>query len=121
VAENGARFLGLEAKIGTVAVGNRAGVALIKGDPAAHLSDIENVEIVFEVASVTTVACSSNRCADGLAFAEPRLRPVSALLDFDDGFRLVPTSVRGRLRSFRSALISVSALPILRVDAPHRL
>jgi enamidase len=44
LTQNGARFLGREAEFGTVAVGKRAGVVLIKGDPAAHVSDIENVE-----------------------------------------------------------------------------
>jgi imidazolonepropionase-like amidohydrolase len=46
--QNGARFLGREAEIGTLAVGKRADVMLIKGDPAGHISDIENVEIVFK-------------------------------------------------------------------------
>jgi hypothetical protein len=46
--ENGARFLGREAEIGTLAVGKRANVVLVKGDPTAHISDIENVEIVFK-------------------------------------------------------------------------
>jgi hypothetical protein len=46
--ENGARFLGREAEIGTLAIGKRANVVLIKGDPTAHISDIENVEIVFK-------------------------------------------------------------------------
>jgi hypothetical protein len=46
--QNGARFLGRDAEIGAIAVGKRADLILIKGDPSAHISDIENVEIVFK-------------------------------------------------------------------------
>jgi hypothetical protein len=46
--ENGARFLGREREIGTLAVGKRADLILVKGDPAAHIADIENVEVVFK-------------------------------------------------------------------------
>jgi Amidohydrolase family len=46
--ENGARFLGREHEIGTLEIGKRADLLLIKGDPAAHIADIENVEIVFK-------------------------------------------------------------------------
>lgn len=46
--QNGARFLGRENDIGTLAAGKRADLVLIKGDPSAHISDIENVEIVFK-------------------------------------------------------------------------
>jgi imidazolonepropionase-like amidohydrolase len=44
---NGARFLGREADIGTLAAGKRADLVLVKGDPASRIEDIENVEIVF--------------------------------------------------------------------------
>ena len=46
--QNGARFLGQEGEIGTLAPGRRADVVLIKGDPAKNIADIENVEIVFK-------------------------------------------------------------------------
>ena len=46
--ENGARFLGREREIGTVAAGKRADLVLVHGDPAAHIADIENVEVVFK-------------------------------------------------------------------------
>src|SRR5205823_3902569 len=46
--ENGARFLGREREIGTVAEGKRADLVLVHGDPAAHIADIENVEVVFK-------------------------------------------------------------------------
>jgi hypothetical protein len=45
---NGARYLGREADIGTLATGKRANLVLIKGDPAKQIADIENVELVFK-------------------------------------------------------------------------
>lgn len=44
---NGARYLGEEREIGTVAPGKRADLVLVKGDPAKNIADIENVELVF--------------------------------------------------------------------------
>jgi hypothetical protein len=46
--ENGARFLGAERDFGTVATSKRADLILVHGDPAAHIEDIEKVEIVFK-------------------------------------------------------------------------
>jgi len=46
--ENGARFLGRERDIGTIAAGKRADLVLVHGDPAAHIADIENVAVVFK-------------------------------------------------------------------------
>ena len=46
--QNGARYLGREADIGTVATGKRANLVLIKGDPAKQIADIEKVEVVFK-------------------------------------------------------------------------
>ena len=46
--EHGARFLGRERDIGTVAPGKRADLVLVHGDPAVRIADIENVEMVFK-------------------------------------------------------------------------
>ena len=45
---NGAKFLGEEARIGSIAVGKQADLMIVKGNPAANILDIEKVEIVFK-------------------------------------------------------------------------
>jgi imidazolonepropionase-like amidohydrolase len=45
---NGAIFLGRQGQIGSISIGKNADLVVIKGDPAAHISDIEDVEIVFK-------------------------------------------------------------------------
>jgi len=45
---DGARALGREGELGTVAVGKRADLVLVKGDPARSIDDIEQAEIVFK-------------------------------------------------------------------------
>ena len=45
---NGAKFLGEDAHIGSIAVGKQADLMVVKGNPAATIGDIENVEIVFK-------------------------------------------------------------------------
>ena len=45
---NGAEFLGEADRIGTIAPGKQADLAVIKGDPSSRIEDIENVEIVFK-------------------------------------------------------------------------
>jgi imidazolonepropionase-like amidohydrolase len=45
---NGARFLGEDRSLGSIAVGKQADLMIVKGNPAANISDIENVEIVFK-------------------------------------------------------------------------
>ena len=45
---NGAKFLGEDARIGSIADGKQADLMVVKGNPAANISDIENVEIVFK-------------------------------------------------------------------------
>src|SRR5713226_7118426 len=45
---NGAKFLGEDAHIGSIAAGKQADLMIVKGNPAAKISDIENVEIVFK-------------------------------------------------------------------------
>jgi len=45
---NGAKFLGEETHIGSIAVGKQADLLVVKGNPAINISDIEKVEIVFK-------------------------------------------------------------------------
>ena len=45
---NGAKFLGEDRSLGSVAVGKQADLMIVKGNPAAKISDIENIEIVFK-------------------------------------------------------------------------
>jgi imidazolonepropionase-like amidohydrolase len=45
---NGARFLGEDSRIGSIAVGKQADLMVVKGNPATNISDIEKVEIVFK-------------------------------------------------------------------------
>ena len=45
---NGAKFLGEDARIGSIVVGKQADLMIVKGNPAANIGDIENVEIVFK-------------------------------------------------------------------------
>lgn len=45
---NGAKFLGEDARVGSIAVGKQADLMVVKGNPAANISDIEKVEIVFK-------------------------------------------------------------------------
>jgi imidazolonepropionase-like amidohydrolase len=45
---NGARYLGRLDRIGTIEVGKSADLVVVKGNPASHIDDIENVELVFK-------------------------------------------------------------------------
>ncbi|HEX7192279.1 MAG TPA: amidohydrolase family protein [Thermoanaerobaculia bacterium] len=45
---NGAKFLGEEASIGSIAPGKAADLDVVKGDPSTNIKDIENVAIVFK-------------------------------------------------------------------------
>jgi len=45
---NGAKFLGQDARIGSIAIGKQADLMVVKGNPAAKITDLENVEIVFK-------------------------------------------------------------------------
>ena len=45
---NGAKFLGEDRSLGSIAVGKQADLVIVKGNPAAKITDIENVEIVFK-------------------------------------------------------------------------
>jgi imidazolonepropionase-like amidohydrolase len=44
---NGAKFLGEDARIGTIAAGKQADLVVINGNPAAKIADIHNVKWVF--------------------------------------------------------------------------
>jgi hypothetical protein len=45
--KNGADFLGIADRVGTVAAGKQADLIIVNGDPASKISDIEKVEFVF--------------------------------------------------------------------------
>jgi enamidase len=45
---NGANFLGIGNRTGTLAAGKQADLLVIGGDPSARIADIRNVEIVFK-------------------------------------------------------------------------
>jgi hypothetical protein len=45
---NGATYLNRQATIGSIAQGKNADLVVVKGNPAAKISEIENVEIVFK-------------------------------------------------------------------------
>jgi len=45
---NGAKFLGEDSRIGSIAAGKQADLMVVKGDPSKSINDIENVEIVFK-------------------------------------------------------------------------
>ena len=45
---NGAVYLGLKDRIGSVEVGKDADLIVVKGDPSRTITDIEKVEIVFK-------------------------------------------------------------------------
>jgi imidazolonepropionase-like amidohydrolase len=58
---NGAKYLGRDAKIGTIAAGKQADLIVVRGDPSQRIEDVENVEIVFKRASGTIRRRSSIR------------------------------------------------------------
>jgi imidazolonepropionase-like amidohydrolase len=45
---NGALYLGRQEHIGSIAVGKNADLVVVRGNPAARIEDIENVEVVFK-------------------------------------------------------------------------
>jgi imidazolonepropionase-like amidohydrolase len=45
---NGAKFLGEDGRIGSIAPGKQADLMVVKGNPAANINDLEKVEIVFK-------------------------------------------------------------------------
>ena len=45
---NGATYLGLADRIGSIAAGKNADLFIVKGNPAANIADVENVIVVFK-------------------------------------------------------------------------
>jgi imidazolonepropionase-like amidohydrolase len=45
---NGATYLGLADRIGSIAPGKNADLMIVKGNPAANINDVENVVLVFK-------------------------------------------------------------------------
>ena len=45
---NGAKFLGEETRIGSIAPGKQADLMIVHGNPSSNISDIEKVELVFK-------------------------------------------------------------------------
>ena len=45
---NGAIFMGLQDRIGSIEAGKNADLVLIKGNPAANIADVEKVDTVFK-------------------------------------------------------------------------
>jgi imidazolonepropionase-like amidohydrolase len=60
---NGARILGLDQRVGSIAPGKTADLVVIKGDPVRRATDIYNVVTVFR---------------DGLGYDSARLRKAAA-------------------------------------------
>ena len=48
VTLNGAKYLGRERRIGSIATGKQADLIVVNGNPAANIADIRNVETVFK-------------------------------------------------------------------------
>jgi len=48
VTMNGAKYLGRESRIGSIAVNKQADLVVVNGNPAANIADIRNVELVFK-------------------------------------------------------------------------
>jgi len=46
---NGAKYLGRDARIGTIAAGKQADLVVVAGDPSKNIADIRNVETVFRL------------------------------------------------------------------------
>jgi Amidohydrolase family len=60
---NGAKFLGEDARIGSIAVGKQADLLVVRGNPSLNISEIEKVEIVFK---------------DGVGYDSEKLDPIGA-------------------------------------------
>ena len=45
---NGAKYLGRDARIGSIAVGKQADLVVVAGDPSKTIADVRKVDIVFK-------------------------------------------------------------------------
>ena len=45
---NGAKYLGRDARVGTIAVGKQADLVVVNGDPSTTIGDVRNVDVVFK-------------------------------------------------------------------------
>jgi imidazolonepropionase-like amidohydrolase len=45
---NGAKYLGRDARVGTIAIGKQADLVIINGDPSTTIADVRKVETVFK-------------------------------------------------------------------------
>jgi imidazolonepropionase-like amidohydrolase len=45
---NGARYLEMDDRIGSIAVGKWADLVVVRGDPSTDITDVRNVEMVFK-------------------------------------------------------------------------
>jgi imidazolonepropionase-like amidohydrolase len=45
---NGATYLGLQDRIGSIAAGKNADLIIVRGNPAADINDVEKVDTVFK-------------------------------------------------------------------------
>jgi imidazolonepropionase-like amidohydrolase len=46
--QNGARYLGIENEVGTIAPGKAADLIVVRGAPDKNIADIESVQLVFK-------------------------------------------------------------------------
>jgi len=46
---NGAKYLGRDARVGTIAAGKQADLVVVNGDPSKTIADIRNIETVFRM------------------------------------------------------------------------
>lgn len=44
---DGAAFLGIQDRVGSIEIGKEAGLPIVRGDPSRHFEDFDNVEMVF--------------------------------------------------------------------------
>jgi len=45
---NGATFLGIASRVGTIALGKQADLVVVAGDPSSRIGDVRNVQLVFK-------------------------------------------------------------------------
>ena len=45
---NGAKYLGRDGRIGSIAVGKQADLVVVTGDPSTAIADVRNVDTVFK-------------------------------------------------------------------------